>query len=382
MRVLHLPTAVGGNPPGLSRELRALGIDSEVWTLSQNYLEYPVDRVIAGERDGRVVRLLKMLGAGRYVFGRWDVVHFNYGSTLFSTWYSDTGRRGAGRVFELALNAAAVVAQRIEVGILRLRRIPIFVHYQGDDARQGDYSLEHFPISIATQVDATYYTPRTDAFKRRQIAYLARRSAGMFAVNPDLMNVLPESAVFTPYGHVAVGEWTPSFPALDDRPLVFAHAPSNRRVKGTDLILEALQQLASEGYRFEIDLIEGVDNATALERYRAADVVIDQLYAGWYGGVALEAMAMGKPVVVYLRDSDFRFLPPAMEAELPFFRATPSTIVDDLRAVLDLPRADLIARARASRAYAERWHDPAAISAGIADAYRRALSARPRRPRV
>jgi glycosyltransferase involved in cell wall biosynthesis len=252
--------------------------------------------------------------------------------------------------------------------------VVVVVHYQGDDARQGDYLLQHYDVSIATQVPRGYYSPETDAFKRRQIAWMGRRAQVIYAVNPDLMNVLPDSAEFVPYGHVPIQDWRPSFTQAEHERLVFAHAPSNRGVKGTDLILDALHRLAGEGYAFDLDLIEGVSNETALDRYRRADVVIDQLYAGWYGGVALEAMALGKPVVAYLRESDLRFLPAGMAAELPILRATPSTITDDLRSILEMSRTELVDRAKASRAFVEHWHDPVAITARIADGYRRAIA--------
>ena len=377
MRILHLPTAVGGGPPGLSRQLKLLGFESEVWAIDQNYLDYPIDRVITQADDSLLLQMLKALKAGGYLFGQWDVVHFNYGSTLFSNGGKLLAMRGArpsaaGRLVAGVLGAVAAVLQRIELGVLRARRIPYFVHYQGDDARQGDYSLEHFEISIATQVPEGYYTPSSDAWKRRQIALMSRRASGIYAVNPDLLNVLPEGAVFVPYGHVPVTEWEPAFSQNDRERLVLAHAPSNRSVKGTELILAALEELAAEGYDFELDLVEGVSNAEALQRYRQADVLIDQLHAGWYGGVAVEAMALGKPVVVYLRESDFRHLPAGMAAELPFFQATPSTIKEALRSVLELPREALVARAKHSRAFVERWHDPQRIAAGIAQDYRRA----------
>lgn len=372
MRILHLPTTVGGGPSGLSAQLRALGFESEVWSIGQNYLGYPADRVLANDGDPRGVTMLKLLWAGRYVFGRWDAVHFNYGSTLFSTLKAGSVRQGPARIVTAVQNAVASGLQRLELAVLAARRIPVFIHYQGDDARQGDYSLEHFDVSIATQVPPGYYSPQTDRRKRREIALMTRQAAGVYAVNPDLMNVLPESAKFVPYGHVDLDAIKPRYTQEGRDRLVFAHAPSNRKVKGTDLILAALAELAAEGYLFDVDLIEGVGNTEALERYAQADVMIDQLYAGWYGGLALEAMAMGKPVVVYLRDSDLRFLPPQMREQLPFFRATPDSVKEVLRGIVEMPRAELAERARASRAYAERWHDPVAITTRIADDYRAA----------
>ena len=65
-------------------------------------------------------------------------------------------------------------------------------------------------------------------------------------------------------------------------------------------------------------------HAEAMKLYAQADLVIDQLLAGWYGGFAVETMAMGKPVVCYIRAEDLQFVPPAMVAELPLIPARPT----------------------------------------------------------
>ena len=57
-------------------------------------------------------------------------------------------------------------------------------------------------------------------------------------------------------------------------------------------MIEACAQLP-----VELDIVEGVPHDEARERYARADIVVDQLNAGWHGVFALEAMALGKPVV-------------------------------------------------------------------------------------
>ena len=54
---------------------------------------------------------------------------------------------------------------------------------------------------------------------------------------------------------------------------------------------------AIEDLDADLELVEGLHHDEAFERYRAADIVVDQLNAGWYGLFAIEAMALGKPVV-------------------------------------------------------------------------------------
>jgi hypothetical protein len=324
VKVFHLPTTVGGNPQGLSRHLRELGVDSVTMCLAQNYFAYPADIVLWDEHDGVVARELARFRALLTILRQADVVHFNFGSTL----YQPTTFRQATDSWPKALARAAYAAylnlmQTVELAGYRLRRISTFVHYQGDDARQGDYCLAHFEVTFAAHVPPGYYSADTDALKRRQIRRLCRHCDAVYAVNPDLLHVLPEGARFQPYGHVSPSHWLPRYDQLQDRPLRIGHAPSHRAVKGTDRIVEAVEQLRAEGWEFEFVLIEGLSNEQAKAAYEELDLVVDQIYAGWYGGLAVEVMALGKPVVAYIRHDDLAYVPAGMRADLPIIEATP-----------------------------------------------------------
>ena len=43
IKILHCPYLVGGNPYGLAKAERELGLDSVCYSVSQNYLNYPAD---------------------------------------------------------------------------------------------------------------------------------------------------------------------------------------------------------------------------------------------------------------------------------------------------------------------------------------------------
>ena len=109
------------------------------------------------------------------------------------------------------------------------------------------------------------------------------------------------------------------------RPLV-VHAPSNREKKGTRYVIEACEQLA-----VELDIVEGVPHDEARERYARADIVVDQLNAGWHGVFALESMALGKPVVTYLKPDVVERSAEGYGIRLPIVPATKETLVDALR---------------------------------------------------
>lgn len=374
MKVLHLPEVIGGNPQGLSRHLQILGVDSVTWTVRQNYFGYPADQVIVNIDDSFLTSQFKKLLALRYVFGPYDIIHFNFGSSLFGARiYYRPHRPLWKRAAVVIYNSYENIMQVLELGILRWRGVPCFVHYQGDDARQGDYCLKHFPICIASQVGKNYYSSESDIYKRNNIKRLSEYCAKAYAINPDLLYVLPVGTEFLPYSHISIDDWKPSFTQFENRPLRIGHAPSHREAKGTDYILRALESLEADGYQFELVMVENMSNVEARRCYETIDVLVDQLFAGWYGGVAVEAMALGKPVLVYIRQEDLHFIPEEMCSDLPFIQVTPSTIEAGLRAVLDMSRHELLAVAKQSRAYVEKWHDPLAIAQRVKQDYELAL---------
>lgn len=377
--MLHVPSSVGGNPQGLSRHLLQLGVDSETWILRQNFLAYPVEKVIWRDGQGLLAReVRRWIAIAKAAIG-FQVIHLNFGTCI--AWPSPTSRGNDSglnrRVQRVAWSAYTRALAWLELHLYRLLGRPLFVHYQGDDARQGDVSLEKFKYSVAQHAEPGYYSRTTDAFKRRMILSMSRLCDQIYAVNPDLMHVLPANARFVPYCHISLDDWQPVYSQADvSRPLRLGHAPTNRAVKGTARILTALDALRAEGHHFEIDLVEGVPHDEARRRYEHVDVLIDQLYTGWYGGLAVEAMALGKPVVVYIREEDLQFIPAAMRADLPFIRVTPDTIEEGLRRTLTMPRTELVELARRSRAFVERWHDPLRIATEIKADYEAALRKR------
>ncbi|MCW2763672.1 MAG: hypothetical protein JWR85_3873 [Marmoricola sp.] len=379
LRVVHVPGSVGGNPQGLSKHLRLLGVESQVWSLAPSPFGYPADRILWNAGDGLLRREWKRLRAIWAVARQFDVIHFNFGSTLAE---AIPLRRdadvGLARKLKTAANAVyRRLLLRAELALYRWHGRPTFIHYQGDDARQGDFCLAHFRYTIARHAGHAYYCRPSDQFKRKMIRFMAGNCKQVYAVNPDLLHVLLPGARFIPYCHISLAQWSPVYPQVDEnQPLRIGHAPSHRGVKGTDLVLAAVGQLRAEGYKFELDLVEGISHEEARKRYERIDIMVDQLHAGWYGGLAVEAMALGKPVLVYIRDEDLQFIPAQMRADLPFIRVTADSISEGLRQALSMPRSALLELGRKSRAYVERWHDPLRIAAEIKMDYENALASK------
>ena len=354
MRILHCPTSTGGNAWGLSQAERKLGLDSTVLIFQNTWLNYPADINLRLDRSSKLVKYLKMSSFFLEAVRKYDVFHFNFGLSLF---------------FIPRLNLF------LDVPILKHVGKKIVVTYQGCDARQRGFCVNNFPISACMERDCyrDQCNEKTDAKKRRRIALHSTYADRVFALNPDLLHVIPNGE-FLPYASVDVREWVPSQEKGDGKNFNIFHAPTNRGAKGTKYILEAVEKLREKHRRIELHLVENLPHAKVKEIMQSADLVIDQLLVGWYGAVAVEAMALGKPVVCYVRGEDLRFIPRRMEEDLPIINANPENLYQVLDRYMD-DRKTLSLIGEKSRSYVERYHDPIKIAQQMKELYESLLCA-------
>ncbi len=73
--------------------------------------------------------------------------------------------------------------------------------------------------------------------------------------------------------------------------ITIVHAPSDSVVKNSKFILECLQELQNEGYKFNIELIQKKSNIEVLKILASSHIAIDQ-FAALPGRFAQEAMAL------------------------------------------------------------------------------------------
>ena len=376
MRVLHCPYNITGNPFYLAQAERELGLQSRAVTFTEHAFRYPIDEVLlrpGQSKDALELSRWRLLWRAIRDF---DVIHFNFGCTIMPG-PRDEIPKGYNPLIRLIYNSYARLFHLADLPLLKRLGKGIFITYHGDDARQGDYSLAHFDITFAREVDSAFFNAASDAQKRRDIAFVARYVDRIYALNPDLLHVLP-GGEYMPTASVDPRTWQPVFPSSNDtnKPFTILHAPSNRAVKGTKYVLEAVERLRAEGLSLELLLIENVSHAEARRAYEKADLLVDQLLAGWYGVLAVELMALGKPVICYIRQEDLVFLPTEMRAELPIINATPFNITETLRKWVTTSREELAEKGRQGRKYVEHWHDPIRIATRLKSDYENARRAK------
>jgi glycosyltransferase involved in cell wall biosynthesis len=195
----------------------------------------------------------------------------------------------------------------------------------------------------------------------RELAY-GRHAGAQIVGSYDAIRWVPEAEVIPP--GVDLSRFEQLVSLTNDRPLI-VHAPSSRRRKGTEHVIAACRDLDAD-----LEIIEGLHHEQAIDRYRAADIVVDQLNAGWYGVLAIEAMALGKPVISFLHDEAVARTEAAFGVRVPIVAATKETLRERLVELLGDPERRRRLGAE-SRAYVEHVHDIDKVADRLLDVYAR-----------
>jgi glycosyltransferase involved in cell wall biosynthesis len=298
-----------GVPWTTAEALRRRGLDARLVVFERYKLHPEADRSLEIPGDTPFLgRQARQWAALARLLPQTDVFHFVFGLTL--------------------------VPQSLQFPILKALGKKSVMHYLGSDIRGKT---------------------------REQLAY-GRKAGAQIVGSYDAIRWVPEAEVIPP--GIDLARIAPAPRPERERPLI-VHAPSHRGRKGTEHVLAACEGLAAD-----LELVEGLHHDEALERYRAADVVVDQLNAGWYGLFAIEAMALGKPVVTFLHEEAVRRTEEAFGIEVPLVSATKETLRDRLRGLV--ASADERRRiGNASRAYVERVHDLERATDRLLDLYAR-----------
>jgi glycosyltransferase involved in cell wall biosynthesis len=158
----------------------------------------------------------------------------------------------------------------------------------------------------------------------------------------------------------------PVYTAIEpEHKLRVLHVPNHPFFKGTRYLQAAMARFEAEGARIEFKLASGVTNSEVLDLMRWCDVLVDQLIGGFFGRTALEGMAFGKPVIVYLVDPELVVAP----QECPLINANPDTIYQVLNGLVQAPH-QLNQIGLRSRQYVDNYYSVPALAERLRDLYR------------
>ena len=305
LRVVHCPVNTAGVPWQNVQALRRHGVDAKL-VVFERYRLHPEADWSLDRSGGFIRRQLAQWRAFFQLLPKTDVFHFYFGLTL--------------------------VPKSLQFPILRLFRKKSVLHFLGSDIRGRSPEELSYSHAADAQIVGSY----------------------------DAIRWVPDAHVVPP--GIDLREFTPVPPTDRGRPLV-VHAPSNRARKGTEHVIAACEELD-----VDLEIVEGLHHEEARRRYECADIVVDQLNAGWYGLFAIEAMALGKPVVTALHEDAVARTESAFGVRLPLVNTTKETLVETLRPLVDSP-AERRRIGEESRRYVEQVHDGERNAERLLDIY-------------
>lgn len=354
-RILHAPHNVANQALHISKIEKEKGFISDFIVNYSPAYGLSADIIISDYQKFTFKSIFKRFYYAFVSIFKYDVLHYYFGKTLF-TWDDYFGFRNWLWYWDLKI--AKFLGKKV------------LMTMQGCDLRIAADTERRYEISACHSKKCPQYhvcKSSYDAQRKWLIKNIFPYADHIFYLNPDLGYYLDsKKSSFLPYASVLVEEFK-VYPVNTSEKIKVFHAPSVPALKGTPEILRSIKKL-QEKYDMELVIIENLPYAEAIKRYHEADLVIDQINVGWYGAFAVEVMAMGKPVACYLREEDFKFLPPNFAADLPLYNLNPRDLTSSIEKIL-LDRKNWSARGLQSRKFVEKWHDPRKIQSFMQEFY-------------
>ena len=337
--------------PILARCDRLLALQSSSLVFNTYYITRSFDiNLILLEGAFRLTRSRWCLSVFRRLVFAWALLRFD----VFHYFYD----RG------LMLSEGRYGINPVEIDLLRRSGKRLYTYAYGADVRSREITLELGQPNLCQECPqpGKYCICSTESLEA---------SLRPLAIGATAQIAMGDMVAYVP-GCRDMHYWPIDATRLKAPPVTFragetlrvAHAPNHGHFKGTRLLVEAIEKLAREGEKIELVSVQGVSNRKVIELFGAAHIVADQFVAGFHGYTALEAMALGRPVLCFLR-SDQMMIDPAT---CPIINTRPEQIYDVLkqclRGEIDLNRAG-----QDGRRYVERHYSLEAVAARLGQLY-------------
>jgi len=251
-----------------------------------------------------------------------------------------------------------------DLWILQKLRKKIFFEFHGSDLRDYKYAKELNKYVLSEGSDSNRKKLKKRAEK------ICRYADGIILHDDELIPHLPlkRPGVYVVPLRLDLQKITPVYVNKENKKIKIVHAPTKRDAKGSAYLIKAVEEIKKK-YPIELIIVENKAQEEALELYKTADIIVDQLRVGTYGVFAIESMAMGKPVITYITDAMKQCLP----KDLPICSANPDTIKEELeKLILDSElRYELGVQ---GRLYVEKYHNYKKNAKMLYDIYQGSLA--------
>lgn len=324
MKIFHGTIEIAGQMGILSSALKKKGYYSIGYNTFHSYLGYE-DCLVNTDQPGIEEKFEEIIDT-------FDLFHFHYGGSLFTD-LSDLPE-------------------------LKKRKKKMVMHHWGNDVRFHEQARIHNPYVY------TGDSPPNEEIHEKLMKitpYIKDAIVQDYEVY-DYVKDYYEKVHVLPIA-IDLNFFQPSYPSLEKKRPVLLHAPTNREFKGTIHVEEAIEKLKKD-YDFDYVIVEKMNHEEAINLYKDADIIIDQFLCGSYGLFSVEGMALGKPVLAYIRPD----LAAKFPSNLPIVNSNPDTLYDNVKFLLDHPelRQELGIK---GRKYVENVHSHEVVVEKLLDIY-------------
>lgn len=334
MRVLHGMSEVAGQGIYTVMGLRQNGVDASMAVWSTNPLGYQSDIDLHIDKTKKYMLPIYALKIGLFAMSavkKYSILHSHFGYSL--------------------------LPYNMDVNILKRKNKKIFAEFHGSDIRNtfNEVSYKYIHFEKANQRNR-------EKVQRRRLQLL-KAADGVILHDIELIPHLPKIniPIYIVPLRLDLTKFVPIYPESLKKKPVIVHAPSKRSTKGTNEILNELKKVKHD---YELILVEGKAQKEALEIYKKADIIIDQISLGTYGVFAIESMALGKPVITYISDELRKSFPESLPIVSAGFENLAETIDDLLQD--GEKRRNLGIQ---GRKYAMRYHDNVKVTKYLKQIY-------------
>ncbi len=249
----------------------------------------------------------------------------------------------------------------LEAQLLRLAGVKTVVMPYGSDSQQLLFTRNKLMVNAICNDYPEFFRKQQGRIHRQINAWC--RHADIVVGSMDSVDYLPFwNRIRHCHYTIDTDALLPHYNEIGDT-IKILHAPNHKAIKGSSFVVGAIDTLKKEGYNVELIFKQGVSNKEFLNVVKDADIVVDQLIMGWYAMFSMEAMSLGKPVICAMRQdlvSLFENTGCVDVGEFPMINASPSTITDELRKLLD-NKENLINIGKQSRKFVEKYHSLDAV---------------------
>lgn len=334
MRVLHLP--VGRQMIEMCAALRDIGIDATACHFRDRNqcfdLCLHLEKYSASERSKLREKFLKE------AVDQYDIFHFHFGETFYK--------------------------DRSDLEYLRKCGKKLVVQHRGSDVRM---------LSIASTRDSRDVRVKGGRRREEKIIVEKLKELSRYIDHAIVADHELFSYVQGHYKHIhflrqfiTLDKFPMSAPSMDNSKPLIIHAPTNNYLKGTEYVVQGIDRLRRKGLSFDFRIINNLSHKRALMEYKQADIIIDQLLQGSFGVLSLEGMALGKPVICFIRDS----MIPHYPAGLPIVNANKDTFFEVLKRLIEKPELRRTIGI-AGRNYIEKYYDSRQLAGELVSIYKK-----------